>query len=86
MVVLLTFCRLESWIKLLKSFKLVILQLMAFRFLKQVGTTRRYNLPFAVNDDYILDVKKVLSVLDSSVFISFCDGFLNMVTQRHSVN
>ena len=49
--------------KLWKSFKPVILQLMAFRFLKQVGTTRSSNLVVAVNDDYILDVEGVLSVL-----------------------
>ena len=52
--------------KLLKSFKIVILQLMAFRFLKQVGTTRSYNLVVAVNDDYILDAEGFLSLLDCS--------------------
>lgn len=42
---------------MLKSFKPVILQLMAFRFLKQVGTTLSYNLVVTVNDDYTLDVE-----------------------------
>ena len=45
--------------KLLESCKLVILQLMAFRFLKQVGTATSNNLVVAVNDDYILDVEGV---------------------------
>ena len=39
---------------------------MAFRFLKQVGTTRSYNLVVAVNDDYILDAEGFLSQLDCS--------------------
>ena len=39
---------------------------MAFRFLKQVGTTRSYNLVVAVNDDYILDAEGFLSLLDCS--------------------
>ena len=71
--------------KLLKNFKLVILQLMAFRFLKQVGTTRRYSLVVAVNDDYILNVERVMSKLDRS-FLFSCNVFRNVVTQRHSVN
>lgn len=53
--------------KLLKSFKVIILQLMAFRFHKQVCTTRKYNSVVVVNDD-ILDVEGVLSVLDRTFF------------------
>ena len=65
-VALLISSRPKSWMKLLKSFKLVILQLMAFRFLKQVGTMRSYNPVVAVNGDYILHGEGVLSVLDCS--------------------
>ena len=60
--------------KLLKSFKVVILQLMAFRFRKLVCTRRTYSPIVVVIDDDTLDLEGVSGALFSFLMWPLCNS------------